>query len=120
MTDTPILNLDQVADLRAIDGGQGAALGRLVRKFVDSAPERVADIRRLATGAPAEDLARLAHSLKGSSANLGAARLSLLCARLEAAAKGADATLARELASRLDDEMQTACRALMEAAGLAQ
>lgn len=60
---------------------EGSA-GRWRKEFLEDAARLLADMR---VSKDADILARAAHTLKGSSAALGARRLSALCARIEAA-----------------------------------
>jgi HPt (histidine-containing phosphotransfer) domain-containing protein len=60
----------------------------------------------------AESLREAAHSLKTSSANLGATELSSLCKQLEDLGGGAKAEAAAELLGRLDDTYQAVISAL--------
>ena len=56
--------------------------GRWKKEFLEDARRLLCDMR---VCKDADILARAAHTLKGSSAALGARRLSALCARIEAA-----------------------------------
>ncbi len=59
----------------------------LVQTFLDDARERIPQLRSLLAGGDCEGLRQMAHSLKGSSGNLGAAPLSALCFQVEQCAK---------------------------------
>jgi HPt (histidine-containing phosphotransfer) domain-containing protein len=72
-------------------GGDRALLQDLVRVFVEDAPGRGAALRAAAAARDAAQLERLAHSLKGSAAILGAARLQAARAALERAAQAGGA-----------------------------
>jgi len=63
-------------------------IGEVVRIFQDSSPAILAGLRENAAQGNPEALHRLAHKLKGSAANLGAARLAASCAALENAVHG--------------------------------
>lgn len=67
----------------------------LVRVYLKSSPKILHDIRQAAKSNDIEKLWRSAHSLKSSSANLGARRLALICEDLE--------SLGRK--NRVDDPM---------------
>ena len=80
----PILEMEVVDELRAIMGSE--YLG-LVRLFLEDAPIH---IQKLQTAAAASDLRAMvapAHTLKSSSANLGALALSLVAKRIELGAR---------------------------------
>jgi len=67
--------IDQ-AVLRDLLDVMGQALTDLVRVYIEDAPRLVAQLREAAQSGDVEGLVAPAHSLKSSSANLGAARLS--------------------------------------------
>ena len=56
---------------------------RVINIYLDAAPKLIGEIRAAVEIRDALRLQRAAHSLKSSSANLGAAKLSELCKELE-------------------------------------
>lgn len=68
-------------------GGDWSFVSELVEAFRTDAPAQVATMREGLDAADAAGVATAAHTLKSSSASLGAARLSAHCARLEAAGR---------------------------------
>lgn len=75
----------------------GKAAPRWKKEFLEDARRLLAEMRTCKDG---KALSRAAHTLRGSSASLGARRLSALCARIEAAGTAAPEALdeaAREL-----------------------
>jgi CheY-like chemotaxis protein/HPt (histidine-containing phosphotransfer) domain-containing protein len=80
--------INGLKDLR--EPGQPDPLRELVELFFRDAETRVAQMK---TAAASDDLPKLgasAHTLKGSASNLGARRLSGLCAKIEKQAKAGD------------------------------
>jgi signal transduction histidine kinase/HPt (histidine-containing phosphotransfer) domain-containing protein len=74
------------AVFRALESGLSgnlAALDKILDLFRDDSLRKIADIREAIGTGDLALLSRTAHSLKGSSSSLGAARLSALCASLE-------------------------------------
>jgi len=65
----------------------GDEVGRLIRVFLDDAPRLVASLEAAATRPDYPLLYQAAHSLKSSSANLGAHALSAAAKRIELAAR---------------------------------
>lgn len=63
-------------------------LVELIEVFLEEAPLQLAELRRAAAGKDAGAVGRQAHSLKSSSANLGAATLSAAAQKIEAASRG--------------------------------
>ena len=97
---TSTLNLEPIEALRSLDPDGGRRLvHRAIIKFVDYSDELVT---RLAAAIAADDVAeatRIAHSMKSSSANLGATDLARQCADLEKLA--ADGRLPDDVDQRL-------------------
>jgi HPt (histidine-containing phosphotransfer) domain-containing protein len=58
-------------------------LGRVVKLFLDSAPEQIAAMRAVVRAADASGLGETAHALKSASANLGAIVFAESCQQLE-------------------------------------
>ena len=84
----------------------------LIGLFLEDAPGQLSAVRRSAVQGDFDALRRSAHSLKGSSASIGAKRVSLVCAELEK--KGRDQTMegVPELLSHLRIEFEQARNAL--------
>ncbi len=83
---------------------------RLVQVFDASLPECVAEIVGAAQRGDETEQIRVAHLLKGSSATLGATRLSLACRRLEHTADDRDPALEEQL-----DQLRTTASEAREA-----
>ena len=79
--------LDQYRDIDP-SGGQGLAL-RIVRIYIDSSSEIWRGIEQAIAGGDAEALRLAAHSMKSSTASVGAVALATLFRELEALAKAA-------------------------------
>ena len=70
--------------LQALDpGGERGLLQRAITKFVDYADESIARLADVVNKGDVADVSRIVHSLKSSSANLGAADVARQCAELE-------------------------------------
>ena len=83
--------LDRVViqDLRDLQSpGEPDILQELADLFAQDTPQRLTALQHAATRRDAAELRHVAHSLKGSSGNLGARRLAAVCARLEEMARG--------------------------------
>ncbi|WP_377704015.1 response regulator [Pseudoduganella sp. UC29_71] len=80
------INLQALENIRALRPGQGGALlKRVLQAFLADTPRHLAAIRAAldTAGGGTETLRRTAHSLKSSSANVGADALAALCKELE-------------------------------------
>lgn len=71
--------LDQLSDL--IDGDDASFLDELFESYLETAAETLATLR---SQEDQDLLRRAAHTLKGSSLNVGAARVAAICKELEA------------------------------------
>lgn len=63
--------------------GEPDLIVELIDLYLEDAPRRIADLQAAIAGADQLALKRTAHSLRGSSANLGARQVAALCAELE-------------------------------------
>lgn len=84
------LDRSAVDALRALDDGDGAFLTEVIASFLRDARRLAEEIARAAEGLDSGALDRSAHTLKSSSATVGALRLSELCARLEQCGRRGD------------------------------
>jgi CheY-like chemotaxis protein/HPt (histidine-containing phosphotransfer) domain-containing protein len=80
--------LDGIRSLES-PGGQGL-FERVLSLFLSDSPKMVKQIRTAAEKGDAESLRLAAHTLKSSSANVGATGLSDLCRTIEGMARGGD------------------------------
>jgi HPt (histidine-containing phosphotransfer) domain-containing protein len=87
MSDVPAIDPQALEDLRALGGGEDAFVQEIVALYLSDSPLRIAELDRSLAAGNAEVFTRAAHSLKGSSANLGATALSAFAARLERCAR---------------------------------
>jgi two-component system, sensor histidine kinase and response regulator len=76
-------------------------LARIIKAYLAYAPVAISDLSAAAREADLERLGRHAHSLKSSSANLGANGLSALCRELEQTAKTGGLDAAQALAEKI-------------------
>jgi signal transduction histidine kinase/DNA-binding response OmpR family regulator len=77
--------------LRVMGGDASPLVARIVGSFVDGVDASLSSIRGVAASGDAPQLARLAHRLRGSAANLGAIHVSQLCLELETRGRAGDA-----------------------------
>jgi two-component system sensor histidine kinase/response regulator len=112
-----LLDPSRLDALRDMGAGAFTVVDRIVGSFVAGAEESVAEVRRAVESDQHVEVARLAHKLRGSAANLGAVRVSGLCLALEQqAADGGtveahrlltavEAALAQTIALLRDDQL---------------
>jgi len=65
--------------------GEPDLIVELIDLYLDDAPRRIASLQEAVAKADEKGFRRAAHTLKGSSANLGAGRLAELCEQIERA-----------------------------------
>jgi two-component system sensor histidine kinase/response regulator len=107
--------LDNVS---AFSGAAGAALfKRLVARFANIAPDHAAALREKLEAGEAEDLWRIAHSLKSSAAALGALPLASRAGEIEQVAREQGVNAVRPLLAALDGELAAALKSLLTMTG---
>ena len=89
----------------------------LIHSFVSDAAERLRSMRSVMLTGDGAQLARLAHSLKGSAAQMGAEQMAELCRQLEHAAGSANAEGLSKLEQLETYFRSTSCAMLGYAAG---
>jgi CheY-like chemotaxis protein/HPt (histidine-containing phosphotransfer) domain-containing protein len=92
--------------------GAARLLERLIETYLGTAAKLVADTERALEKDDAPALRQAVHTLKSSSANLGAARLARCCAELEALARAGRVLAARQDWPVARDEYRRVVRAL--------
>ena len=92
--------------------GDPGVVADLVDTFLTDAPTVAATIRQAAAADNRTDLKRAAHSLKSSSAALGATTLSASSANLERTALDAAPESLQTLAAQVLTDHESACQAL--------
>ena len=118
MSDAPILDQAVLDELRDSVGGDESFIADLAATYLAEGPSHLAAMEAAAATADAAAIVRPAHTLKSSSAALGAMRLSELAREIEFAGRnGHDADLATRVATAR--ETWAATVVAMKEAGLA-
>ena len=102
--------LEQLSKVRM--NGKPELLTRVINLYLVESPKLMAQLKAAAAAGDAPQIARFAHSLKSSSANVGATILSRYCADLEATAGRADAEEARRVLAKIETEHDSVQAAL--------
>ena len=98
----PILDYEQLHTLDVLDpDGSKDMIRRLILRFADYGDEVVAEMAGYLVDEDIPEVSRLAHSLKSSSASLGAVDLSSRCQLIEATARNHES--ASEIAGQLEE-----------------
>jgi CheY-like chemotaxis protein len=94
-------------------------LARAINFYLVESPKLIQKMKQAAAANDAPEIVRSAHSLKSSSANLGASALSRYCGDIEASARRADPEEACKIFAKIETEygcVQTALTAELELA----
>jgi HPt (histidine-containing phosphotransfer) domain-containing protein len=109
----PAVDPEAIEQLRFLeDEDQPNVVAELVQLFVEHTPPKITAIRDGIAQGDAGAIKRAAHSLKGSSANVGATGMQYVCEQIEQAASGGDLGPATELLPLLEQEVAVVIEAL--------
>jgi CheY-like chemotaxis protein/HPt (histidine-containing phosphotransfer) domain-containing protein len=115
-TGTPEGEADAAVERGVLEGlrdlGGDEMLSRLVRMFLDDAASNLSVMRRAVDEGDAAAVKRVAHNLKGSSSNMGAARMAGICSRVQEVGASGDLSSAPPLLVRLATELERVRAAL--------
>ncbi|WLI90397.1 response regulator [Massilia sp. R2A-15] len=79
-----VINLHALENIRALSADRGGALvQRVINAYVDDTPQHLDKLRQAIAGLDTTSVRKVAHSLKSSSANVGAETLAQMCKDLE-------------------------------------
>lgn len=102
-----------LASLRELQGeGEPEILSELIELFLDEVPQQLGALREAVEKDDAPSVERIAHTLKGSSGNMGATRMVQICAELQDVGASANLSGTPELLKRLEEEFGRVCLAL--------
>jgi len=102
MTQPEVIDRAALNDLLATTGNDSTFLVELIDSYLEDAVEQLAAMWRAVNDADAERLRRAAHSLKSTSASLGARKLAGLCQQVEQHAREGTLGLGAESVASLE------------------
>jgi len=103
----PVLDAASMAELRALDpDGKAQLVKRVLVTYQASLAKLVEQLRVARVDGAWEQVGRVAHTLKSSSASIGALGLSALCADIERLIRGGDSAGAEPLIEQFHAEVQ--------------
>lgn len=79
-------------------------LAEIAGMFVTDAPSQMTELREAVESGDADGVERTAHSLKGSSGNIGASRMSEICNELQNVGASGNLARAPEVLEQLEAE----------------
>jgi len=104
-SDEPLLDMGVIAMLKELGGAEEPELfEELVELFIKDSRHHLEELEEALRSGDSERLERTAHTLKSSSANIGARSLSRLCAQIEQLGRACRACEAAALVSRAGQE----------------
>jgi HPt (histidine-containing phosphotransfer) domain-containing protein len=84
VSDLPTIDPEAIANLRDLNPGDGGVfLREIIAIYIEDTPKRLADLRTCLASGDVSTFTRAAHTIKGSSANVGAQHLRSMSERLE-------------------------------------
>ena len=89
---------------KLMTNGKPELLARVINLYLSESPKLVQRLRRASVANDGAELARVAHSLKSSSANVGAKALSRYCENMESSARRGEVAAARTLLAQIEYE----------------
>ncbi|SER61442.1 HPt (histidine-containing phosphotransfer) domain-containing protein [Nitrosomonas sp. Nm51] len=103
----PILNQIQLDSIRSLNSSNGDALvKRILQIFVETSADQVRQIEQALKNKDNENLYHAAHTLKSSSANIGAESLSIIAKKLELHGRSHELAHAVQLQNDLSQQYQ--------------
>ena len=111
MPNIDVLDDERIAPLIELDAS-GQFLMELTRSFQTNASELLVKMQTALVDAQADDIARIAHQIKGLSANLGVRQLAGVCADIESLALQNELGSAGHLMSRAQHDLAQGVEAL--------
>jgi histidine phosphotransfer protein HptB len=84
MSETPVIDQQSIENLRELNPGDNDEfLREIVTIYLEDTPQRIAELEQSLVAGDTPKFTRAAHSVKGSSANLGAMAVRAVAERLE-------------------------------------
>lgn len=106
LPDEPELPVFEEGSLLARIGGNEVLARKIMRKFLDDVPKRVELLREALGNGNLEEALLHAHTVKGSSRNVGAQSLGQAAERLEKACQTNDSGSLAELTERVEAQFE--------------
>jgi signal transduction histidine kinase/DNA-binding response OmpR family regulator/HPt (histidine-containing phosphotransfer) domain-containing protein len=100
------LDASQLELLRSLDDGAGVVLSEIIHEYVAQTEHARGELGRIVAVGDSQALERTAHSLRGASANIGAAVLADVCAEMELQGRLEQLDATGRLVERFDSEYE--------------
>ena len=111
----PLLEHDTLERIRALQRpGKPNVLGKIINLYLENSPGLIKTVRESVEQGDGAALCEAAHSLKSSSANLGAVSMAAMCKKLEDMGRDGRTDAAKALIGRIESEYKLASAALAD------
>ena len=120
MSDLPAIDPEAINNLRELSPDDDAFLIEIIDIFLEDTPNRIAELESSLTSQDVEVFGRAAHSIKGSSSNLGATHLRAAAEKLESLSRSEGITNTDEMVAELKACFAVAKAELNKIAGRGQ
>jgi histidine phosphotransfer protein HptB len=118
MPDTPAIDPAAVSNLMDLNpGDNGEFLREIVSIYLEDTPKRIAELKSSLASGDASTFTRAAHTIKGSSSNVGAVALKGVAERMEMLSKRDGPKAAGPLIADCEAEFARAAAELRAIAG---
>jgi HPt (histidine-containing phosphotransfer) domain-containing protein len=118
MPDTPAIDPVAITNLRELNpGDDGEFLREIVSIYIEDTPKRIAELKASLAAGDTATFARAAHTIKGSSSNVGAVALRGVAERMESVSKRQGLAAATPLIAECEAEFSRAAAELRRIAG---
>src|SRR5476651_1403592 len=113
MPDDQIIDMHAIEGLRALSPDDGGVFVReLIEIYLQDTPQRLAELEQALASQDAPAFTRAAHTIKGSSSNFGAGRLTKLAQDIELQGKTHNLPVSAAACAQLKSEYALVAQAL--------
>ncbi len=114
----PVLEQDTLKRIRVLQRpGKPNVLSKIINLYLQNSPGLIKTVRKSVEQGDGVALCEAAHSLKSSSANLGAVSMAAVCKKLEEMGREGRTDAAKALTGRIESEYKLASTALTDELG---
>ena len=95
--------------IKSLVGDDASLISRFYKKFIDTTPDNISQIKASIDKKSIEDIKSQAHKLKSSSKAIGASKITEICIEFEKISSDLDEVYANELLNKLTEEFNKSC-----------
>jgi len=114
----PVLEQETLERIRALQRpGKPNVLNKIINLYLENSPGLIETVRKSVEQEDGAALCEADHSLKSSSANLGAVNMAAVCKKLEEMGREGRTDAAKTLIGRMESEYKSVSAALADELG---